>query len=56
MANVEYERPGYRISTDSGAMDIDAVHAYLARSYWAREIPKDLLAKSIRGSLLRTLQ
>jgi len=51
MAIVEYERPGYRISTDSGAMDIDAVHAYLARSYWAREIPKELVAKSIRGSL-----
>jgi ribosomal protein S18 acetylase RimI-like enzyme len=32
-------------------MDLDAVHAYLARSYRAREIPKGLVARAIRGSL-----
>jgi ribosomal protein S18 acetylase RimI-like enzyme len=51
VALTEYEQQGYRISTESEAMDLDAVHAYLARSYWAREIPKDLVAKAFRGSL-----
>lgn len=51
MSTTGYEQQGYRISTDSEAMDVEAVHAYLARSYWAREIPRDLVAKAIRGSL-----
>jgi GNAT superfamily N-acetyltransferase len=51
MTSTEYEQQGYHISTDSAAIDIDAVHAYLATSYWAREIPKELVAKSVRGSL-----
>jgi GNAT superfamily N-acetyltransferase len=51
MEGNEHQKPGYRITTDSGAVDVDAVHAYLAGSYWARGIPRDLVAKSIRSSL-----
>ena len=51
LASSEHQRGAYRISTDSALMDVDAVHAYLARSYWARDIPKDVVAKSMRGSL-----
>jgi GNAT superfamily N-acetyltransferase len=43
--------PSYRISTDSSAMDIDAVHAYLAHSYWAEGIPRDVVAAAIDASL-----
>ena len=43
--------PDYRISTDQQEMDIDAIHAYLTRSYWAEGIPRDLVEKSVRGSL-----
>jgi len=32
-------------------MDLDAVHAYLTRSYWAEGISKNLVARSIEGSL-----
>jgi ribosomal protein S18 acetylase RimI-like enzyme len=32
-------------------MDVDAIHAYLTRSYWAEGIPKDLVARSMAGSL-----
>src|SRR5262249_47434152 len=39
------------ISTDPAQMDVDAVHAYLTRSYWAEGIPRELVAKSIEGSL-----
>ena len=51
MAITEYEQQGYRILTDPDAMDIQAVHDYLTRSYWARGIPQELVAKSVRGSL-----
>jgi N-acetylglutamate synthase-like GNAT family acetyltransferase len=47
----KHERGEYSISTDVEAMDLDAVHAYLARSYWARGIPRDLVARAMRGSL-----
>jgi len=44
-------RSGYRISTDPREMDIDAIHAYLVRSYWAEGIPRDVVAKGVAGSL-----
>ncbi|HEY6391995.1 MAG TPA: GNAT family N-acetyltransferase [Bryobacteraceae bacterium] len=44
-------RGQYEISTDRSRIDVDAVHAYLTRSYWAEGISKDLMAKAIAGSL-----
>ena len=32
-------------------MDLDAIHAYLTRSYWCEGIPKDLVARAMAGSL-----
>jgi len=32
-------------------MDLDAIHAYLTRSYWAEGIPKPLVEKAMSGSL-----
>jgi ribosomal protein S18 acetylase RimI-like enzyme len=32
-------------------MDLDAIHAYLTRSYWAEGISKELVARSMAGSL-----
>lgn len=51
MTNQAHERGAYRISTDPLAMDLDAVHAFLARSYWARDVPQEVVARAIRGSL-----
>jgi GNAT superfamily N-acetyltransferase len=52
MAEREEQEPaGYRISTDSTAMDVDAVHAFLVRSYWAQSIPRTVVERAIRGSL-----
>jgi GNAT superfamily N-acetyltransferase len=48
----ETEREGFVISTDPARLDIDAVHAYLTRSYWAEGITKDAAAKSIKSSLV----
>lgn len=49
--HIEVARGGFRITTDPRRLDLDAVHASLARSYWADGIPKDVVAKSIAGSL-----
>lgn len=41
-----------RLSTDPADMDVDAIHAYLGgESYWARGIPRETVARSIRNSL-----
>ena len=32
-------------------MDLDAIHAYLTRSYWSEGISKDLVARAMAGSL-----
>lgn len=42
---------GYKISTGTDAMNIDAIHGFITRSYWAEGIPKDTLSKAIRNSL-----
>lgn len=45
----------YEISTDNGRVDLEAVHAYLSRSYWAEGIPKAIVAKAIANSLCVSL-
>ena len=42
---------GYELSDDPARLDVDAVHAYLTRSYWAAGIPRDTVARSLAGSL-----
>jgi GNAT superfamily N-acetyltransferase len=39
------------ISTDRERQDVDAIHAYLTRSYWAAGISKARVAKSLDESL-----
>lgn len=51
MNEIERDRQGYRISTDANAMDVDAVHAYLCRSYWAKGIPREVVARSLNESI-----
>jgi ribosomal protein S18 acetylase RimI-like enzyme len=46
-----HEHGDYTVSTDAASIDVDAVHAYLTRSYWARGIPKEVVERSVRGSL-----
>ncbi len=42
---------GYEISSDNARLDIDAIHAYLARSYWSPGIPRDTVARAAANSL-----
>lgn len=47
----QWQRAGYIISTDRARIDIDVVHGYLTRSYWAEGIPRDTVARAINASL-----
>jgi len=40
-----------RITTDPAEIDVAAVHAFLASSYWSPGIPRDVVEKAIAGSL-----
>ena len=41
----------YDISTDPRRLQLDAIHAYLTRSYWSPGIPKELVERAIANSL-----
>ncbi|MBI5859086.1 MAG: GNAT family N-acetyltransferase [Sphingobacteriales bacterium] len=41
----------YSITTDKLKLDIDFIHRFLTQSYWADRISKEIVAKSIEGSL-----
>jgi GNAT superfamily N-acetyltransferase len=46
-----WTRPPFEITTDPSRLDLDVIHRYLSEeSYWARNIPKDLVAKAIAHS------
>lgn len=42
---------GYTLCDDPAAMQVDAVHAHLARSYWSPGIPRETVARAIANSL-----
>lgn len=51
MSPAHVERGEYSISTDPRRLDIGAIHAYLARSYWSPGIPRSIVERAIRNSL-----
>ena len=40
-----------QITTDKTRIDVDAVHQFLSRSYWAAGIPRELVERSIEHSV-----
>lgn len=42
---------GYRVSLNPAELQLDAIHAYLVRSYWSPGIPKATVAKALTHSL-----
>jgi GNAT superfamily N-acetyltransferase len=41
----------YTISTDKSRLDLDLIHGFLTRCYWAEGIPRDLVERSIDNAL-----
>ena len=48
---VEHRRAEFVISTDHERLDLDLVHGFLTQCYWAKEIPREVVARSIENSL-----
>ena len=53
MANKsEFEKEGYSISSDNAKLNIAVIHHYLSQeSYWAQNIPLEVVKRSIDNSL-----
>ena len=50
-AMVVTEMGKFLISTDRSKLDVDVIHEFLTRSYWAAGIPRATVARSIENSL-----
>jgi GNAT superfamily N-acetyltransferase len=48
---MEWKRGEFTISTDRALLDRDAIHAFLAASYWAGGIPRETLDRAIENAL-----
>ncbi|HTQ31139.1 MAG TPA: GNAT family N-acetyltransferase [Opitutaceae bacterium] len=47
----EFQHDRYTVSDDPARIDVDAIHAFLARSYWAGGIPRETVARAVKNSL-----
>jgi len=47
----QWRRGDYLISTDPSMLDLDVVHGFLQRSYWAAERPLETVKRSVERSL-----
>ena len=46
-----WERGDFLITSDTNRVDIDALHAMLSQTYWAKDRSRDAVAKSVENSL-----
>jgi GNAT superfamily N-acetyltransferase len=47
----EYRKDGFVISTDPERLNLEIVHGFLTESYWAKGVPREVVARSIENSL-----
>jgi GNAT superfamily N-acetyltransferase len=48
---MKWQKEQFAIDTDPSQLDIDRVHSFLSKSYWATGIPIEIVKKSIQNSL-----
>lgn len=48
---IEHRRSEFVISTDPARLDLDVIHEFLTNCYWAKGIPRGVVARSIENSL-----
>jgi GNAT superfamily N-acetyltransferase len=53
VAPVAHEGPpgALSITTDTSRFDLEMIHGFLSRSYWAAGIPREVIARAMRHSL-----
>ena len=49
--NTEWKRENLIVTTDPARQDVEAIHAYLARAYWCKGIPREVVERAVRNSL-----
>ena len=49
--HVDFVKENFSISTDKHRLDIGYIHRFLSQSYWAQDIPIEVVTKSIAGSI-----
>lgn len=50
-AALEWFREPFLVSTDPNRIQVDAVHRFLSESYWAEQIPREIVARALQNSL-----
>ena len=48
---MDFTKDRFYISTENKKMDIDLIHSFLSRSYWAEGISKEIIGRSVEGAL-----
>ncbi len=51
LAVMEYRRGEFTISTSPERLNLDVIHDFLTNCYWAKGIPRDVVARSIEHAL-----
>lgn len=46
-----FSKDNYCISTDRSKLDMSVIHGFLSKSYWAEDIPVEIVKRSIENSL-----
>jgi N-acetylglutamate synthase-like GNAT family acetyltransferase len=48
---IEERRGEFLLSTERERLDLNVIHGFLTASYWAKGIPRELVARSVQNSL-----
>jgi len=50
-STIEARRGEFLLSTDRDRLDLNVIHGFLTACYWAKGIPREVVARSIENSL-----
>lgn len=48
----QWHKDGFTISTEKACLNLDVIHGFLSQAYWAKGMPRELVAKSIENTAL----
>jgi GNAT superfamily N-acetyltransferase len=48
---MQWTKGEFRVTCDPREQDLDVIHGFLTQTYWAKGIPREMVRRSIEGSL-----
>ena len=51
LTSITLNKDGFTLSTDPARLDLEVIHSFLRNCYWAKGIPREVVARSIEQSL-----